>query len=70
MLASDLIYPTRYRTRYDKERPDLCYKYSRDKNTNLELKNKNNERIFLEYPCKSYPESYVIKHFEAGGTWL
>lgn len=70
MLPSDLIYPTRYRTRYDIERPDLCYKYSRDRNTNLELRNKNDERIFLEYPCKSYPESYVIKHFEAGGTWL
>ena len=70
MLPSDLIYPTRYRTRYDIERPDLCFKYSKDRNTNLELKNKNDERIFLEYPCKSYKESYIVKHFEAGGSWL
>jgi len=70
MLPSDLIYPTRYYTRYDMSRPDLCYKYSRDKNTNMELQNSKDERIFLEYPCKSYPDSYTIKHFEAGGTWL
>ena len=69
MLPSDLIYPTRYYTRYDIGKPDLCYKYSKGKNTNLELK-KTGESIFLEYPCKSYPESYIIKHFEAGGTWL
>jgi len=34
------------------------------------LTNKEGKKIFLEYPCKSYRDSYFIKHFEAGGTWL
>ena len=70
MVPSDLIYPTRYHTDYDINRPDLCFKYSQDINTNTELKDRKGDSIFLEYPCKSYPNSYVIKHFEAGGTWL
>ncbi len=34
------------------------------------LTNREGKKIFVEYPCKSYPNSYFIKHFEMGGTWL
>jgi len=69
MIPSDLIYPTRYESEYDIERPDKCFKYKKTKKTNMELRNKHDDSIFLEYPCKSYSKSYLIKHFEAGGTW-
>jgi mannosyltransferase OCH1-like enzyme len=36
-------------------------------------KTKNKRRIkgkgFIEYPCKKYPQSYALKHWQLGKTW-
>ena len=70
MLPTNLIYPHGYKNEYrSRNQNDKCFKYKKAKNTNIELTNKHDEHVYLEYPCKSYPNSYVIKHWEAGGSW-
>lgn len=70
MLPMYLIYPHGYESVYrSKTTDDLCYRYSKGPNTNLELSNHRGDHIYLEYPCKSFPNSYIIKHWEVGGTW-
>jgi mannosyltransferase OCH1-like enzyme len=71
MLPMDYIYPHGYKGVYRKTNAfDKCFHYSRKPNSNLDLTNVRGEKIYLEYPCKSYPKSYVVKHWEAGGTWI
>jgi hypothetical protein len=70
MLQTSLIYPHGYKSEYREDDEDSCFRYKKGSNTNLELTNSRGEKIYLEYPCKSFPESYIIKHWEAGGTWL
>ena len=28
------------------------------------------DNVYVEFPCKKYPESYIITHFQLGGTWI
>jgi mannosyltransferase OCH1-like enzyme len=71
MLATNLIYPHGYKNNYRKRNSyDRCYKHIRNKNTNMELTDSKGNKIYLEYPCKSYRRSYAVKHFESGRSWL
>ena len=29
-----------------------------------------NNKGFLEFPCKKYPKSYALKHWQIGKSWL
>lgn len=68
MLNMDLIYPAGYETQYKKNDLNKCFKYEQNKNTSLILKGEKGN-AFLQYPCKVYPKSIMIKHWEVGGTW-
>ena len=65
MLHYNLVYP------HDPEEKCKCIHSRKLKiKPTIMLTNKEGKKIFLEYPCKAYRDSYFIKHFEAGGTWL
>ena len=65
MLHYNLVYP------HSPEEKCKCIHTKKLKlKPTVMLINKDGKKIFLEYPCKAYKDSYFIKHFEAGGTWL
>ena len=70
MLPTELIYPHGYKNKYRKrDQSDKCFRYKKNRSTNMSIKNKYDEEVYLQYPCKSYPKSYLIKHWEVGGSW-
>ena len=50
---------------YRKASTDKCYSKKKTKGK-IKLKNKG----YLEIPCKKYPNSYAIKHWVLGKSWL
>lgn len=69
MLNSDIMYPHGYETAYKQEKPDKCFSYKLKSDTNVSFKKQNGEMVYLEYPCRKYPNSFGIKHWEVGGSW-
>ena len=70
MIPTKLIYPHGYKNMYRSRNAfDRCFKYSPNSKMNLELKNNHDDSIYIQYPCISYPNSFIIKHFEVGGSW-
>jgi len=43
-----------------------CHGKKRTKKKTTRLKNKG----FIEFPCKKYPKSYALKHWQLGKSWL
>ena len=39
----------------------------KDDTKNKKLKNKKG---YLDFPCKQYPKSYALKHWQLGKSWL
>jgi mannosyltransferase OCH1-like enzyme len=68
LLPMETIYPFGYENKYKKGNQDLCFSYTESPNTNIILKS-DKKNIYISYPCKEYPNSFAIKHFEVGGTW-
>jgi hypothetical protein len=64
ILPTDTIYPVHG----DLEQPDKCVSYSPRKGFKKYVMGANTS--YINYPCKAYPKSYIIKHFDIGGTWI
>ena len=52
---------------YRKASKNLCHNKSKKKYTNKKLKE---NKGYLRFPCKKYPKSYAIKHWQLGKSWL
>jgi hypothetical protein len=52
---------------YRKAEKNKCHGTKRTKKKTIRLKNKKG---YLEYPCKKYPKSYALKHWQLGKSWL
>jgi len=52
---------------YRKSSNNKCHGTKKTKKKTLRLKNKKG---WLEFPCKKYPNSYALKHWELGKSWL
>ena len=71
MLDTDLFYPHGYENKYrEEDEPDQCFAYTEQENTTVQVKNIKRGTQFISYPCRRYKNSYAIKHWEVGGTWL
>jgi len=51
---------------YRKSKKNKCHSLKKKKT----FKRLVNKRGFIEYPCKKYPKSYALKHWELGKSWL
>ena len=81
ILSTDkvLIFPTKYFypfiEPFDSETKNPPYRKS-SKNKCHSIKNKRrtkklqNKKGSIEYPCKKYPKSYALKHWQLGKSWL
>ena len=70
LIETRIIYPHGYETQYKDETEDLCFFYNKNKKSNIKIKKPNNENVYLQYPCNEYPDSYSIKHWDIGGSWI
>lgn len=52
---------------YRKASKNKCHSNKKKKYTNKRLKNKKG---FIEFPCKRFPKSYALKHWQLGKSWL
>ena len=52
---------------FRKASKNKCHSQKKTKRINKRLKNKKG---FLEFPCKKYPKSYALKHWQLGKSWL
>jgi mannosyltransferase OCH1-like enzyme len=52
---------------YRKSSFNKCHGSKRTKKRTLRLQHKKG---WLEYPCKKYPKSYALKHWQLGKSWL
>jgi len=70
------IYPTKYFYPFIEEYSpgvDPPYRKSGKNKCHSKKRTKNKIRVkgkgFIEYPCKKYPDSYALKHWQLGKTW-
>ena len=68
MLPTKAIYPASGSDTYRND-PDKCFFWDEDDGDYDIVLNRGDESIFLQYPCKSHPDSYAIEHWDVGGTW-
>ena len=52
---------------YRKATKNKCHNQKKTKRVRKRLKNKKG---FIEFPCKKYPKSYALKHWQLGKSWL
>jgi len=48
-------------------KPNKCHKRKTKKKSYKKLQKKKG---FIEFPCKKYPRSYALKHWQLGKSWL
>lgn len=53
-----------------KKSADKCISLKKPKQQHLIGSNQLKQMIYLNFPCKKYPKSYAIKHWDLGGSWL
>ena len=63
-LTTELYTPT-----YQKEITQKKGSQSNLKNSSKLIRLKN-KKGYLEIPCKKYPQSYALKHWQLGKSWL
>ena len=51
---------------YRKAEKNKCHSKKKTKKKTKRLKNKKG---FIEFPCKKYPKSYALKHWQLGKSW-
>ena len=51
---------------YRKSSKNKCHSKKGKKRT----KRLQNKKGYIEYPCKKYPKSYALKHWQLGKSWL
>ena len=51
---------------YRKATKNKCHSQKKTKRIKKRLKKKG----FIEFPCKRYPKSYALKHWQLGKSWL
>lgn len=74
-----LIFPTKYfypfiepfdsetkNPPYRKSSKNKCHSIKKKRRTNK----LQNSKGYLTYPCKKYPKSYALKHWQLGKSWL
>ena len=54
---------------YRKSSKNKCHKKSLKKKRKSYRRLKN-KKGFLQFPCKKYPKSYALKHWQLGKSWL
>jgi hypothetical protein len=52
---------------YRKAAKNKCHGKKKTKKKTIRLKNKKG---MIEFPCKKYPNSYALKHWQLGKSWL
>ena len=52
---------------YRKSSRNKCHGKKKTKRIKKRLQNKKG---FIEFPCKRYPKSYALKHWQLGKSWL
>ena len=52
---------------YRKAKKNKCHSKKKTKKIKKRFKNKKG---FIEFPCKRYPKSYALKHWQLGKSWL
>jgi len=52
---------------YRKSSKNKCHDKTKKRKT---MKQLNAKKGFLEFPCKKYPKSYALKHWQLGKSWL
>ncbi len=52
---------------YRKSKKNKCHSNKKTKRNSRKLKNKKG---YISYPCKRYPKSYALKHWQLGKSWL
>ena len=52
---------------FRKSSKNKCHSKIKKKHTNKKLKN---NKGYISFPCKKYPDSYALKHWELGKSWL
>ena len=52
---------------YRKASKNKCHGKKKTKQKTKKLRNKKG---FIEFPCKKYPKSYALKHWQLGKSWL
>ena len=52
---------------YRKYSRNKCHSKKKGKRTKKRLKSKKG---YIEFPCKKYPKSYALKHWQLGKSWL
>ena len=45
-------------------------KTNRQRNTKQTYKRLQSKKGYILYPCKNYPKSYAIKHWQLGKSWM
>lgn len=53
---------------YRKAGKNKCHSIKRTKRTKKKKRLKN-KKGYLEFPCKKYPKSYALKHWQLGKSW-
>jgi mannosyltransferase OCH1-like enzyme len=51
---------------YRKSSKNKCHSKKKTKKT----KRLKNKKGFIQFPCKKYPKSYALKHWQLGKSWL
>ena len=52
---------------YRKSSKNKCHGKKKTKKKKLRLKSKKG---YIEFPCKKYPKSYALKHWQLGKSWM
>ena len=52
---------------YRKSSKNKCHGKKKTKKKKKKLRNRKG---FIEFPCKKYPHSYALKHWQLGKSWL
>ena len=50
---------------YRKSSTNKCHSKKKTK----KKKRLKNKKGYIEYPCKKYPKSYALKHWQLGKSW-
>tara|TARA_B100001287_G_scaffold238347_1_gene211731 strand:+ start:1446 stop:2213 length:768 start_codon:yes stop_codon:yes gene_type:complete len=67
LIPTELIYPYSILDWYDNV-TSPCISYSKKKGFKKYKFRKGS--LYIKYPCKHYPDAFMIKQWNLGGTWL
>ena len=55
---------------YRKSSPNKCHRKTYSKRKKRTFRKLKNNKGYISFPCKKYPKSYALKHWQLGKSWI